>query len=165
VPDTVDPTDYRKVMSRLPTGVTVVGTAHQGGGVCGLTANAVISVSLEPPTVLVSIHHSSATHDCLMASRVFSVNVLSVRQEDVARRFAEKRPDRFDGVAHTVGPDGTPLLEGAVARLRCAVDAVHGGGDHTLFLGHVVDMEEFEGDPLVFERRRYVGVAGEEPAP
>ena len=165
MPDTVDPAAYRKVMSRLPTGVTVVGTAHRDGGVCGLTANAVISVSLEPPTVLVSVHHSSATHDCLIASRVFSVNVLSVGQEDLARRFAEKRADRFDGVAYTVAPDGTPLLEGAVARLRCEVDVSHGGGDHTLFLGRVVDMEEFDGDPLVFERRRYLGVAGEEPVP
>ena len=85
-----DPLQLRRVLSRFPTGVTIVGTRHQPEGVCGLTVNAFASVSLEPPLVLVCVDRTSNTHGCIEASGVFTVNVLATGHEDLAISFAKK---------------------------------------------------------------------------
>ena len=90
---TIDPLHLRRVLSRFPTGVTVVGTRHRPDGVCGLTVNAFASVSLEPPLVLVCVDRSSNTHGCIEASGVFTVNILATGHEDLATSFARKGDD------------------------------------------------------------------------
>ena len=160
----VDPLHLRGVLSRYPTGVTVVGTRHVPSGVCGLTVNAFTSVSLEPPMVLVCVDRSSNTHGCIEASGEFSVNVLGADQASMAVRFAQKRDDKFDGVAFRVGERGLPLLEGASAWVEARVEAAFDGGDHTIFLAHVLAAEQGEAPPLVFHRGSYARLDGDAPA-
>jgi flavin reductase (DIM6/NTAB) family NADH-FMN oxidoreductase RutF len=156
----VDPLHLRQVLSRYPTGVTIVGTRHLPSGVCGLTVNAFTSVSLEPPMVLVCVDRSSNTHGCIQACGAFSVNVLSAGQSELAVRFAQKRDDKFDGVAHRLSPDGLPLIDGASAWVEARVEAAFDGGDHTIFLAHVLRAEQAEEPPLVFHRGGYSRVDG-----
>jgi flavin reductase (DIM6/NTAB) family NADH-FMN oxidoreductase RutF len=160
----VDPLHLRQVLSRYPTGVTVVGTRHVPDGVCGLTVNAFTSVSLEPPMVLVCVDRSSNTHGCIEASGEFSVNVLGAGQAPIAVRFAQKRDDKFEGVPYTVSDDGMPLIDGASAWVEARVEAAFDGGDHTIFLAHVLRAEQGEAAPLVFHRGSYARLDGEAPA-
>ncbi|HXJ62182.1 MAG TPA: flavin reductase family protein [Actinomycetota bacterium] len=156
----VDPLHLRQVLSRYPTGVTIVGTRHLPSGVCGLTVNAFTSVSLEPPMVLVCVDRSSNTHGCIEAAGEFSVSVLALGQSDLAVRFAQKRDDKFDGVGHRLSADGLPLLDGASAWVEARVEAAFDGGDHTVFLAHVLRAEQADEPPLVFHRGSYSRVDG-----
>ena len=156
---TVDPIALRKVASNFATGVTIVSTKHVGGGGCGLTVNAFASVSLEPPLVLVSVDRGALTYPCLRAAGVFAASFLSSGQRDLAIRFAERREDKFDGVAFSGGVTGAPILEGSIGHVECEVEQEYAGGDHALFLGRVVSAAASdEGEPLVFFRRAYTTI-------
>src|SRR3954468_3999885 len=159
----VDPLHLRHVLSRYPTGVTIVGTRHRPRGVCGLTGNAFTSVSLEPPMVLVCVDRSSNTHGCIEAAGLFSVNVLSAGQAALAVRFAQKRDDKFDRVPYREGEGGVPLIEGASAWVEARVEAAFDGGDHTIFLAHVLRAEQSDEPPLVFHRGSYARLDGDAP--
>lgn len=161
----LDPLHLRQVLSRYPTGVTIVGTRHVPEGVCGLTVNAFTSVSLEPPMVLVCVDRSANTHGCIEASGEFSVNVLAADQSALAVRFAQKRDDKFEGVPYRVGEHGLPLIEGASAWVEAKVETAFDGGDHTIFLAHVLRADQSDQPPLVFHRGSYARVDGAAAAP
>ena len=117
----VDQQEFRQVMGHFATGVTVI-TTHDGkGNLFGLTANAVSSVSLDPPLVLCCIARSSESHAAFAASGVFSVHILSHAQEALSRRFAKSGEDKFVGVAFGTGASGCPILEGSLAHLECEI--------------------------------------------
>jgi flavin reductase (DIM6/NTAB) family NADH-FMN oxidoreductase RutF len=157
----VDPLHLRQVLSRYPTGVTVVGTRHVPDGVCGLTVNAFTSVSLEPALVLVCVDRSSNTHGCIEVAGRFSVNVLSAGQAALAVRFAQKRDDKFDGVSHALTDDGMPLIDDASAWVEARVAEAFDGGDHTIFLGQVLWAEQGDRPPLVFHGGSYARLDGQ----
>jgi flavin reductase (DIM6/NTAB) family NADH-FMN oxidoreductase RutF len=130
--------DFRRVMRRFPTGVTIVAVADAAGDPWGLTVSSFTSVSLEPPLVLVCIDRSSDTHEKLVEASGFGISVLSVTQAGVASRFAvDPSEGRFDEVAWHLGPAGYPVLQGAAAWLECALHDVFPGGDHSIILGEV----------------------------
>ncbi len=149
---------FRRVMGRFATGVTVV-TTRLGNEVHGMTANAVTSVSLEPPLVLVCVDKTADTHDILARAGVFALNILSRGQASVSEHFARKETEgahRLDGFAHRPAMTGAPILDGCLAYLDCRVTAQHPGGDHTVFVGEVVEAGQLaDGAPLIFYRGRY----------
>lgn len=154
----VDSQAFREVMGSFPTGVTVVATLAPGARPVGLTVNSFTSVSLEPPLVLVCLDHASASHDPLLSSGTFSVNVLARDQEVLARRFAsEPSAGRFEGLAWTPH-GGAPVLEGAVAWLVCGIEATHAAGDHTIVVGRVTALHRGEGEALAFHRGAFASV-------
>ena len=112
-----------------------------GGGPAGMTASSLASVSLQPPLVSVCVDHTAELHDLIVAAPEFVVNILASGQEELARRFADKHDDRFDGVGYHVGPEGQVLLDGALAHIECERFAVYPGGDHTIIVGKVVGGE------------------------
>ena len=150
----VDPAELRRVGGHFATGVTVV-TADHGGVTCGLTVNAFITVSLEPPLVLVSIGTASRSLGCLEASSRFGVSVLGEEQEEIARIFAGKDDDKLARVAGRRGPTGAPLIDGAIAWLECRIEQRIEAGDHVLFLAAVEGLGARAGRPLLFYRGRY----------
>jgi len=154
-----DPVSLRRVMGHFATGVTVVGTTHLGGGVCGLTANAFTSLSLSPPLALVCVDRSSLTFPCIQASGRFAANVLSADQHLASLRFAERREGKFDGIGYRVGVTGMPILEGALAHLECEVEAEYPGGDHVILVARVIEAAAQGGLPLVFFRGGYTTIA------
>jgi len=146
----VRPDALRTAMARFPTGVTVV-TAMGPSGPAGATANAVASLSLEPPMMLAALDLGSRTLVAVEHARTFGINVLAGDQADVARRFSTKdpHPEKWDGVEWSDSA-GTPRIEGAVIWVGCELADTHPGGDHVVVTGLVTDVEAGEGEPLLF---------------
>jgi flavin reductase (DIM6/NTAB) family NADH-FMN oxidoreductase RutF len=137
-------------MTRLPTGVTIV-TAIGPDGPAGATANAVTSLSLEPPLILACLDRGSRTLTAVRETGSFGISVLAAGHAELARGFATKAPhsEKFRDVSH-VERDGVPLIDGAVAWVACRLHALHDGGDHEIAVGEVFDLGGDGGDPLVF---------------
>ncbi len=148
----------RRITAQFAAGVTVVTTRH-AGGLHGLTISAYLTVSWNPPLVLVCIESSSQTCDFIKDGGIFAVNFLGELQEFLAERFAGRAPlvnARFDGAPHRFEVTGAPILEGTLGWLDCRVEQVIEAGDHTLFLGRVVSLGEgAPGKALVYFARRY----------
>ncbi|MGD2067104.1 MAG: flavin reductase family protein [Gemmatimonadota bacterium] len=150
---------FRHVMGHFTTGVTVVTSRGPDGSPCGLTANSLASVSLDPALVLVCLDRSSVTRNCILDSGSFSVCVLRAGTETLAERFASgDRETRFDDLSVSQGVSGSPILDDALAWIDCAVEAVHEGGDHSIVVGRVMACDAREGSPLVFFRGDFHGI-------
>lgn len=128
-------------------------TALHEGQTHGMTANAFVSVSLEPPLVLVSLDNRSNMHRVLPQTRRYGVSVLAEDQEALSNHFAGKRDTSL--TAGFTLRDGIPLLDGAIAHFLVEVTQVHPAGDHTLYIGRVTHLEWREGQPLLFYAGRY----------
>ena len=142
-------------MARLPAGVCVV-TARTGGELKGLTASSLVSISLEPPLVLVGLERASATRAVVLDTGAFNVNVLTRNQEFIADRFAGRAPAvDWHSLKHRLGSNGLPLLDGCAAWLECIVTATHPAGDHDILIGAIESAEMGSGDPLILWDRAF----------
>ena len=151
----MDPAQFRELMGRFATGVTVLTVSGSDDRPLGMTASSLASVSLVPPLVSVCIDHKAELHDTILASPVFVVNVLESRQESLSRRFADRHEDRFDGVGYHRSPEGLVLLDGALAHIECDRFASYPGGDHTIIIGRVIGGAVGDGRPLLYYRGGY----------
>lgn len=156
----IERNELRRVMGHFATGVTIITTVSKDGVPFGLTANAFTSVSLDPPLLLISVDKKAESWPHFEQSKVFTVNILGEEQEGLSRKFAVSGGDKFQGVAHRMGANGVPILEGSLAYLECKLYAVYDGGDHTLFLGEIEEAETRDVKPLVFYRGGYRSLAG-----
>ena len=149
-----DPQAQRRIMGRFATGVTVVTTRH-GDTLGGMTANAVVSLSLEPPLVLVAVDRRAQLHPLLLESKCFAVNILSAAQEQLSRRFATGGPKEFSDLALSESVTGAPILAEALGHVECRLVEVLSGGDHDMFIGEIVAGDSREGRPLLFFAGKY----------
>ncbi len=156
-----DPTEFRRTVGMFATGVTVVTTAVDGL-LHGMTANAFTSVSLDPLLVLVCVHAEAGMHELLPRAKTFAVTILSAEQETASVYFATARrpggPEQFaDFGWRPSAVTGSPILTDGVAFVDCTVVEVHEAGDHSIFLGEVVDLGLLRPDahPLLFFAGRY----------
>lgn len=147
-----DTAAYRDAIGSFTTGVAVI-TSIGENGPSGLTASAVCSLSIDPLLMLVCLDRSSRTLRAIEHSRRLGVNVLSRRQEHLARAFALKGPEheKFTGVSWT-DREGVPQLDGVVAWLAGDVTELLPGGDHLIAVAAVTQVEAAGGDPLVYYR-------------
>ncbi|PYV12643.1 MAG: hypothetical protein DMG07_16745 [Acidobacteria bacterium] len=151
--------EFRDVLGRFATGVTVV-TTNGPAGPYGLTANAFSSLSLDPPLVLVCVAQGGQSCECIQRNGVFAVNILSAEQGAISQYFASRDRPRdaaaFCEIAHRTGDSGAALIDGALAYLDCRLAASHDAGDHIIFIGEVLDLgKSAEGIPLLFYQGRY----------
>jgi len=148
--------ELREAMAVLPTAVTIV-TANGPDGPAGATANAVTSLSLDPPLMLACLDRRSRTLEIVRAAGAFGVSYLAGDQEEIARPFATKAPhtEKFREVAFA-DRAGVPILEGALVWAACETTEIHSGGDHEIFIGKVVALGWHDGDPLLFRRGDYL---------
>ncbi|MEJ2216027.1 MAG: flavin reductase family protein [Gemmatimonadota bacterium] len=153
----LDSAEFRRIMGHLVTGVTVVTTTNpENGQPCGLTANAVASVSLKPALVLACVERGADTHDRIERAGVFAVNVLREQDERMSRRFSAWEVDaKFEGVAFHGEVTGAPVLDEALAWVDCRVYAAYDGGDHTIYVGEVQAGDASMGSPLLYYRGGY----------
>lgn len=147
---------FKRALGSFATGVTLATTAA-GGEWHGMTASAVMSVSLDPPLVALSVQQGSRMHTALRCSTNFALNILAEDQAAIARFFADSsRPHSsaaFGQFPHHQGRTGAPLLDGSLAAIDCVIVAAHQAGDHTLFIGQVVHLETAaSGKPLLYFR-------------
>jgi len=155
---------FRKVMGHFVTGVTVVTTFDQAERPAGITVNALSSVSLDPPLVVVALDRRRFITPIVHAAGRYAVSILSEDQQALSDCFAgaDVTPgrDEFCGASWTPGATGLPILDGAIASLECTVTGSYPVGDHDLFIGQVVAVanEEHHPQPLLYYRRRYLRV-------
>lgn len=161
-PEGVDTAQFRQVMSRLASGVTVV-SIDDGGVWHGMTVNAITSVSLDPVLMLFCCERTAAMHDPLLRVGSWAVSVLTSAQEDASRWFATREragEDQFSGWRVRSGSlTHAPILGDALAWFECRTTATYDGGDHTIVVGEVLDLGiDNDSDPLVYFRRGYTTV-------
>jgi flavin reductase (DIM6/NTAB) family NADH-FMN oxidoreductase RutF len=160
----IDTRSYRNLVGRFATGVTVV-TVNDGGTCRAMTANSFTSVSLDPLLVLICVTRDASMHNPIHEAGSFAVNILAAHQRPVAELFARRGElaEPMGGVPFRLGATGTPLIEGTLGWFECEVWREYDGGDHTIFVGRVVDMDfsDPEGDPLLFYGGRYREVSAE----
>ena len=163
----VSPARLREAMGHFATGVTVVTSVGADGEPVGTTANAVTSLSLEPPLVLVCFDLGSATLAAIRGHGAFAVNVLGHRQRQLSANFARRGPAAvWDEVRHQRGPTGSPRLADVIAVIECTTEQTLPGGDHEIVVGRVRHVET-NGDgatPLLFWRGEYTTLEGQTPA-
>ena len=156
----VDPAQFRQLLGRFATGVTVLTTRDPDGRPIGMTASSVASVSLRPPLVLVSVDKANDMHGALRTAQRFVLNVLAADQEALSRRFALDHPDRFEGISYRETKHGMPVLEGVLASIECEKQGEAPGGDHTVFFGLVTGGAVTDRSPLLYYRGGYAGLQG-----
>ena len=149
-----DPLAQRRIMGHFATGVTVV-TTYVKGEIQGMTANAVTSLSLHPPLVLVAVDKTAAMHTALTASRCFVLNMLTEAQEALSRRFALRGPKEVTDLQWMHAVSGAPILTEALAYVDCRLVEILPGGDHDIFLGEILAGDSREGKPLLYFGGKY----------
>ncbi len=151
----IDGKEFRQVMGRFATGVTIITTRGADGTPYGLTANAVASISLAPPLVMISIDKNAESFSRFLESKVFVVNVLAADQEPLSNAFAKSGGDKFGGLAYETNADGVPVLGGTLASIECHIVASHDAGDHVIHLGEVDRTRTADAEPLLYFQGRY----------
>ncbi|MEI3612160.1 flavin reductase family protein [Pseudogracilibacillus sp. SO30301A] len=148
----MDDRTFRNAMGRFATGVTVI-TTQTKDEVHGMTANAFMSVSLTPKLITISVDNRANMLDKIKESKQFAVNILSDKQQDISMHFAgqtkEEREIDFGFI------EGIPVIQESLVSVVCDLDTSYVVGDHTLFIGRVIDIKTTEGDPLTFYAGRY----------
>ena len=155
-----DPKEQRRIFGRFATGVTVLSTIADKE-TWGMTANAVTSLSLEPPLVLVAVVRHSATDKYLKTSRCFALNILTAEQKHLSTRFSGPGPRDFSDLETKTAVTGCPILVDAIGWVDCRVVDIHSGGDHEIFIGEIVagDAHSGEKKPLLFYSGQYAQLA------
>ena len=144
-------------MARLPAGVVLI-SARQGDEYRGMTASSLVSISLEPPLVLVGLQRESTTRAAVIETGAFNVSLLTRAQEFIADRFAGRAPAidaAWRSLPHRLGSNGIPLVDGSAAWLECRLVHVHAAGDHDICVGQVEAAAAGAGDPLILWDRTF----------
>lgn len=154
----VDAETLRHAMRQWASGVSIV-TASHAEHQHGMTVNSFISVSLNPPRVLVSLERGRHTHELVERSGYFGVSILSDQHQEISERFAGRASetgDRFAGLETFRLVSDTPLLSEALVAFDCRVVEAHPVGTHTLFIGEVMAVQNQEGgSPLLYFNQAY----------
>ncbi len=153
----VSDSDFRAVLGRFASGVTVVTTMREGTP-HGVTVNAFTSLSLNPPLVLICIDTHARIHDILLQTGLFAANILSAEQRDLAACFATRNERRYrdfcDAPYHTAAT-GAPVFDAALGWVDCRIVNVYPGGDHSVIIGQVEALGGAEQAPLLYYRGKY----------
>ncbi|MBR0840007.1 flavin reductase family protein [Bradyrhizobium liaoningense] len=164
----VSSADFRGAMRHLTGGVSVI-TAGRGKDITGMTVTSVTSLSVEPPTLLVSINRDASSFPLIRRYGAFGVNILNADQLDVAERFAGKAglkgADRFAGARWVTGVSGVPLLADALSAFDCEVEEILERHSHGIVIGRVRDVRNStRSAALAYWHGQYVAVDQDEDA-
>src|SRR5258706_7633765 len=154
-------------MARVPAGVVVI-SARTENGYRGMTASSLVSISADPPLVLVGLEREAATHAAVLQGNAFNVSVLTRSQEFIADRFAGRAPAidaMWESVPHRLGAHGIPLIDGCAAWLECRLVGVHPAGDHDLCIGEVNPAPAGPRRPLILLDRPFSALGPYPSAP
>jgi 3-hydroxy-9,10-secoandrosta-1,3,5(10)-triene-9,17-dione monooxygenase reductase component len=147
---TFDSRQFRSALGGFPTGVAVVTARADDGKPIGITINSFSSVSLDPPLVLWSLARGSLNLPHFAVGRRHIIHVLADHQDELAKRFASRAPDKFSGLSHETTEDNIPLFDECVATFGCATRALYEEGDHVIVIAHVEQIDQREREPLLF---------------
>ena len=155
----VDERTYKGALAAWTSGICILTVAADDQR-AGLTVSSFCSVSLRPPTVLASVERQGRTHELVVASQAFTINLLRAEQRALGERFAGLQGDidRFASADWRPGPaTGAPLLAGALAWLECRLLQRHEVGEHSVLIGLVLaaGADEDAGAPLAYHQRQW----------
>lgn len=151
----IEKNELRRVIGHFATGVTIITTRDEEGHPFGLTANAVTSVSLVPPLILVCVDKKADTYPYFEKSGVFTVNILREDQETISRKFATSGIEKFEGVGYRKNDLGCAVLDDAIGHLDCRIVQAVESGDHSIYVGEVESADATDAPPLLFFRGGY----------
>ena len=151
----IDPRELRNVLGCFATGVAVVTSVGDEGKPVGMTINSFSSVSLDPPLILWSIGLESPSRGAYQRHSAFAINIMCSESKDLSLHFARPSEDKFADVDWSEGHEGVPVLGGALASLECAVEDRIISGDHEIYIGRVMKLNQRDGDPLLFHRGKF----------
>jgi flavin reductase (DIM6/NTAB) family NADH-FMN oxidoreductase RutF len=164
----VTASDFRNAMRQLTGGVSVI-TAGKGRDISGMTVTSVSSLSVDPPSLIVSLNRESSSWPLVKRYGFFGVNILTSDQVDIAERFTGKGglkgADRFAGAPWTTRASGVPLLADALAAIDCEVEDVVERHSHGIVIGRVLDVAvSARTAALAYWQGRYVAIDQDEDA-
>ena len=145
-----DARDFRDALGSFATGVALVTAREPGGRAIGITINSFSSVSLDPPLVLWSLARTSPNLEHFGVGAEHLIHILAHDQEPLARRFASRAVDKFEGIAHNVTDGGLPQFDHCLAYFECRTHAWHEEGDHIIVIARVHALDHRVRDPLLF---------------
>jgi flavin reductase (DIM6/NTAB) family NADH-FMN oxidoreductase RutF len=151
-PRALEARHFRDVLGSFTTGVVVVTTVGEDGRPIGLTVNSFNSVSIDPPLILWSLALKSPSLGAFRAHEHFAINILAEDQEALCRQFATPAADKFRNTRFDAGVTGVPVLHGTAAHLECRTYARYPGGDHEIYVGEVMAVQDRGSPPLVYHR-------------
>ncbi|PSB91805.1 flavin reductase family protein [Candidatus Pandoraea novymonadis] len=129
--------EFRQALAQFATGVTIITTLAENGGMLGITASSFNSVSLKPPLILWSLANCASSMSTFCRNSRYIVNILATDQLELCRRFSISKGNRFAGVSYTLSASGIPILDGVLAWFECHNRNRYDGGDHVIFVGEV----------------------------
>jgi flavin reductase len=150
----VSPDNFKAAMRHFASTVNVV-TSRSCTFLNGMTATAVCSVSTEPPSILIVVNQKNRTHEIIRQSGVYTVNVLSARQEALAVHFSSVSATPFASVPHSFGMSKCPIIDGCTSFMECVVASQTIFGTHSIFLGRVIASGGNGDQPLVYHDRQF----------
>lgn len=157
----IDPKTFRAAMGRFASGVTVVSYLRDGRP-AGMTANAFLSVSMDPPLVLVSVRRSSQLVERVPLGSRYGVNFLAESQKAMSPHFGG-RPGEGLAVPF-IEVAGTPLIAGSLAHVVAQVVDIHPAGDHLLLIGQVMHLAlGTDRQPLIYYSGAYKQIQAQDP--
>jgi flavin reductase (DIM6/NTAB) family NADH-FMN oxidoreductase RutF len=164
----VTASDFRNAMRQLTGGVSVI-TAGKGRDISGMTVTSVSSLSVDPPSLIVSLNRESSSWPLVKRYGFFGVNILTSDQIDIAERFTGKGglkgADRFTGASWTTRASGVPLLADALAAIDCEVEDAVERHSHAIVIGRVLDAAvSTRTAALAYWQGRYVALDQDEDA-
>jgi flavin reductase (DIM6/NTAB) family NADH-FMN oxidoreductase RutF len=164
----VTASDFRNAMRQLTGGVSVI-TAGKGRDISGMTVTSVSSLSVDPPSLIVSLNRESSSWPLVKRYGFFGVNILTSDQIDIAERFTGKGglkgADRFAGARWTTRASGVPLLADALSAIDCEVEDVVERHSHAIVIGRVLDVAvSVRTAALAYWQGRYVALDQDEDA-
>lgn len=151
----IEPDEFRAVLGRFASGITILTARDAEGRDHGMTVSAFCSASLVPPLVLACIDRATEMFDVLPNATHFGLSILEETQEALSRRFAELSSGRFDGIGYTRAESGVVLLDDALAHLECRRVQRHDAGDHAIYIGEVEWASSRQDRPLLYYRGGY----------
>jgi 3-hydroxy-9,10-secoandrosta-1,3,5(10)-triene-9,17-dione monooxygenase reductase component len=151
----IDQAHFRNVLGHFGSGVAII-TSVDGDEPVGMAVQSFSSLSLDPPYVFFAPAKTSTSWPRIRDTGRFCANILSEDQEELSRGFAISGGDKFAGVAWQKSSNGSPILEGCLAWIDCVIETEHDGGDHSIVIGRVLELDvERDGRPLLFFRGGY----------
>jgi flavin reductase (DIM6/NTAB) family NADH-FMN oxidoreductase RutF len=151
----IEAQELRRVMGHFATGVTVITTKDKDGAPQGLTANAFMSLSLNPPLVIISVDKNATCYACFQVGNGYTVNFLAEDQEEISKRFATKGVDKFVDMKWQAGSNGAAVIDGALGSVECKITQCYDGGDHTIVVGEILNVAATGDRPLLFFKGKY----------
>lgn len=157
----IDSINFKDCLSNYATGITVITTRESTQNFIGITISSFTSLSLDPNLIMFSINNHSSSLDCLRRQQQFTISILSMEQQDIAKYFARNFNDKsWDNIKYHLSPKTQcPVIEGAIAYIECNLHEELIGGDHIIIIGEVVGVKKMNTKkPLIHFRRNYTSI-------